>query len=230
MSFNSIRSLDTIYSGNDTDDTDNRSLSTFDLDNYQNEPDSSEPEIDSSEPSDESFEHPDNQLANNYFSYVNLSEQQKCISKYINDNPLPEISFDQIQEKVSDKTSTRNKKLLKQASDEDFHVLNLGQKNELLKFFYNFKKVYEHMSFANIEYYIKAFNYCNNQNLPIVKMSYMFKDNDKYTLVLMREYNILLHQSEKMFNNRRQAMIKGVSPDYLALSKLQNKYKYFKEL
>lgn len=87
------------------------------------------------------------------------------------------------------------------------------------------------MSFANIEYYIKVFNYCNNQNLPIIKMSYMFKDNDKSTLVLMREYNILLQQSDKKFlNNRREAMIKGVSPDYLALSKLQNKYKYFKEI
>jgi hypothetical protein len=43
--------------------------------------------------------------------------------------------------------------------------LDLGQKNELLKFFYNFKKVHNHMmSFANIEYYIKAFNYCNNHN------------------------------------------------------------------
>lgn len=172
-------------------------------------------------------------LVNNYFSYVNLNEQQKCILQYTTSNPLPEISFNEINKETSEKSKARNKKIIQQALDDDFHVLSLGQKNEFLKFLHDYKTTVneDNISFSQIEYYIKVFNHCYNQNFPIVKLSDVFKDhNDKYTLILIKEYNKLLDKSKSHSNNRRNAFIKGVSPDYLALSKLQSKYKFYNEI
>lgn len=177
----------------------------------------------------------DNNLVNSYFSFLNLTEEQICILKYIHDNPLPDISdnIDLVMNyKIFDKIANRNKKLVKQALDEDYHVLSLGQQNEFLKFLYNFTKVNgnHNMSFANIEYYIKAFNNCTKLNFPIIQMSDLYKDSNKTTLILIREYNRLLEKTKTNFNNRRNAITKGILPDYLALSKLRNKYKFYNEV
>ena len=123
MSFSSVRSLSTLGSLDryDTDnlsqastldrfDTDNISTlsqaSTLDLDTNTNSNTSDSITSDSitsdsntsdsnTSDSNTSDNHSDSKLVDKYFSYVNLNEQQQCILKYINENPLPEISMDE---------------------------------------------------------------------------------------------------------------------------------------
>ena len=223
--------LDTNTNSNTSDSITSDSITSDSNTSDSNTSDSNTSDSNTSD-SNTSDNHSDSKLVDKYFSYVNLNEQQQCILKYINENPLPEISMDEYDRKISDKTAKRNKKLLQEASDEDYHNLTLSQENMFLNFLHNFQKVHkETLTISEIEYYIKAFNYCNIKKLPIIKLSDIFKDNSKSHLVLIREYNIILQKFNKnIINNRRHAMIKGSSPDYMALSKLQNKYKYYRDV
>lgn len=150
-----------------------------------------------------------------------VAREMICIKKYLD---LNNISV--YQQKVLKEIGTPSKIDI----ENMLPVLYAKQKDSFINFMKYFILINKSVDISYIDYYVKTYNYCNNDELPVVDIISLTnsKNPKKETFKLLKEYKHLLYLVENKKDLKRKAIIKGL-PSYYAVSKLRAKHQFGEE-
>jgi hypothetical protein len=153
-----------------------------------------------------------------------VAREMICIKKYLDLHKLEIFQEDILKQLKVPKTKALN-------VEDDFPILTIKQKESFLGFMKYFVEIRSAVDISFIDYYVKTYNYCNNDQLPVIDIiSFTAAKNPKReTFKLLDEYKLLLRLANtKGSSSKRTAITKGL-PSYNVVSKLRAKYQFGQE-
>lgn len=150
-----------------------------------------------------------------------VAREMICIKKYLDLNDISAY-----QQKVLKEIGPASKIDI----EDVLPVLYQKQKVAFINFMKYFLLINKSVDISYIDYYVKTYNYCNTDELPIVDIISLTntKNPKKENFKLLKEYKHLLFLVENKQDLKRTAVIKGL-PSYTMMSKIRSKNQFGQE-